>query len=188
MHRAHALRPAPSGAAAARLPSRRSACIAATAPPIASTRAASEAIACPIASTFFETPSSCAVTLESDREPCPLPAVLCLVGGDGRCTPPAVNAADGATGCSEDSTGTTQAEVLAAFALDASGDDALLPSTLRRELAFAAHHATHHFFIARLVAKGHLGVALPDDVGRAPATLRNDRQSASTGAYVDVGG
>ena len=80
------------------------------------------------------------------------------------------------------------AEVLAAFALDASGEDALLPSTLRRELAFAAHHATHHFFVAGLVAKSHLGVALPDDVGRAPATLRNDRQSASTGAYVDVGG
>ena len=80
------------------------------------------------------------------------------------------------------------AEVLAAFALDASSGDALLPSTLRRELAFAAHHATHHFFVARLVAKGHLGVDLPDDVGRAPATLRNDRQSASTGAYVDVGG
>ena len=76
----------------------------------------------------------------------------------------------------------------AAFALDASGDDALLPSTLRRELAFAAHHATHHFFVARLVAKGHLGVDLPDDVGRAPATLRHDRQSSSTGAYVDVGG
>jgi hypothetical protein len=80
------------------------------------------------------------------------------------------------------------AEVLAVFALDASGDDALLPSTLRRELAFAAHHATHHFFVAGLVAKSHLGLALPDDVGRAPATLRNDRQSASTGAYVDVGG
>ena len=80
------------------------------------------------------------------------------------------------------------AAVLAAFALDASGDDALLPSTLRRELAFAAHHATHHFFVARLVAKIHLGVALPDDVGRAPATLRHDRQSSSTGAYVDVGG
>ena len=80
------------------------------------------------------------------------------------------------------------AAVLAAFALDASGGDALLPSTLRRELAFAAHHATHHFFVAGLVAKSHLGLALPDDVGRAPATLRNDRQSASTGAYVDVGG
>ena len=80
------------------------------------------------------------------------------------------------------------AEVLAAFALDASGGDALLPSTLRRELAFAAHHATHHFFVARLVAKIHLGVELPDDVGRAPATLRHDRQASSTGAYVDVGG
>ena len=80
------------------------------------------------------------------------------------------------------------AEVLAAFALDASGEDALLPSTLRRELAFAAHHATHHFFVAGLVAKSHLGVALPDDVGRAPATLRHDRQASSTGAYVDVGG
>jgi len=80
------------------------------------------------------------------------------------------------------------AEVLAAFALDASGEDALLPSTLRRELAFAAHHATHHFFVARLVAKSHLGLALPDDVGRAPATLRHDRQASSTGAYVDVGG
>ena len=80
------------------------------------------------------------------------------------------------------------AEVLAAFALDASGEDALLPSTLRRELAFAAHHATHHFFVAGLVAKSHLGLALPDDVGRAPATLRHDRQASSTGAYVDVGG
>ena len=79
------------------------------------------------------------------------------------------------------------AEVLAAFALDASGEDALLPSTLRRELAFAAHHATHHFFVAGLVAKSHLGVALPDDVGRAPATCATTG-SASTGAYVDVGG
>ena len=93
-----------------------------------------------------------------------------------------------AAGISDGDAVDLDAEVLAAFALDASGGDALLPSTLRRELAFAVHHATHHFFVARLVAKGHLGVALPDDVGRAPATLRNDRQSASTGAYVDVGG
>ena len=77
------------------------------------------------------------------------------------------------------------ATVLAAFALDASSVDARLPSTLRRELVFVVHHATHHFFVASLVAKGHLGVALPDDVGRAPATLRNDSQQ---GAFIDVGG
>ena len=76
------------------------------------------------------------------------------------------------------------ATVLAAFALDSSAD-ARAPSTLRRELVFVVHHATHHFFVAALVAKGHLGVALPDDVGRAPATLRNDSQR---GAYIDIGG
>ena len=63
--------------------------------------------------------------------------------------------------------------------------DARAPSTLRRELVFVVRHATHHFFVAALVAKGHLGVALPDDVGRAPATLRNDSQR---GAYIDIGG
>ena len=55
-----------------------------------------------------------------------------------------------------------------------------------KELAFAAHHATHHF--RRGPRRVPTSAWLPDDVDRAPATLRHDRQASSTGAYVDVGG
>jgi len=69
------------------------------------------------------------------------------------------------------------APVRAAFALaaDGSGGDAAARSTLRREVAFAAHHATHHFAMAALIASGHLGADLDGDLGRAPATRRDDR-------------
>ncbi|TVQ32381.1 MAG: hypothetical protein EA376_05800 [Phycisphaeraceae bacterium] len=49
-----------------------------------------------------------------------------------------------------------------------------LESTLARELAFATHHATHHHAMI-LVAAEAMGVELPADFGRAPATVRHDR-------------
>ena len=49
-----------------------------------------------------------------------------------------------------------------------------LPSTVRRELAFVAHHATHHFAMVNLIAKGHLAMDLREGLGRAPATRRDD--------------
>ena len=68
------------------------------------------------------------------------------------------------------------AAVRAAFALsaDAADGDVALPSTVRRELAFVAHHATHHFAMINLIAKGHLAMDLREGLGRAPATRRDD--------------
>ena len=45
---------------------------------------------------------------------------------------------------------------------------------MRRELAFVAHHATHHFAMINLIAKGHLAMDLREGLGRAPATRRDD--------------
>lgn len=49
-----------------------------------------------------------------------------------------------------------------------------LRSTLGRELAFVAHHATHHLAMIKSLARD-AGVELPARVGRAPSTLAHDR-------------
>ena len=65
-----------------------------------------------------------------------------------------------------------------------SGDDSSeypLPSTVARELGFAAHHAIHHLAMVRIIAlQSSPGVGLdisdiPPDFGRAPSTLNFER-------------
>lgn len=58
--------------------------------------------------------------------------------------------------------------------LDAGGKEALLASTLAREVAFATHHAVHHLAMIRSIA-GEFGCRLPDALGRAPSTLHHER-------------
>ncbi len=54
--------------------------------------------------------------------------------------------------------------------LTSDGQEADLPSTFGRELAFAAHHAIHHHAMIKSIAE-EFGAALPPEFGKAPATL-----------------
>lgn len=63
-----------------------------------------------------------------------------------------------------------------------SGDSELeycLPSTIAREMGFAAHHAIHHLAMLRIIATKSIGqlnaAELPEDFGRAPSTVNHDR-------------
>lgn len=47
-------------------------------------------------------------------------------------------------------------------------------STMGRELLFLASHAVHHFAVMKLHARAH-GVALADELGKAPATLAHQQ-------------
>jgi len=47
-------------------------------------------------------------------------------------------------------------------------------STLGRELMFLASHAVHHFAVLKLHALAH-GVALAEELGKAPATIAHER-------------
>lgn len=66
-----------------------------------------------------------------------------------------------------------------------SGDSELeynLPSTVARELGFAAHHAIHHLAMVRIIATKTVGLSdleLPQDFGRAPSTVNYDQQVAN---------
>ncbi len=60
--------------------------------------------------------------------------------------------------------------------LTADGAEAVLGSTIGRELAFAAHHAIHHHAMISAIA-GELGMTPPPGFGRAPATLHHERHS-----------
>jgi hypothetical protein len=74
-------------------------------------------------------------------------------------------------------------EVQAYFVL--SGDDPnefQLPTTVEREMGFAAHHAIHHMALVKIIAKHTLGIAsdaLPPDFGRAPSTVVHDNSLSS---------
>lgn len=57
--------------------------------------------------------------------------------------------------------------------LDADGREALLASTLGRELAFATHHAVHHQAMMKAIA-AEFGVATDACFGMAPSTVRAD--------------
>ena len=62
---------------------------------------------------------------------------------------------------------------------------AALPSTVARELGFAAHHAIHHMAMIKIIAThGQVGKLdpvkdLPADFGRAPSTVQYDSNSSS---------
>lgn len=49
-------------------------------------------------------------------------------------------------------------------------------SSLARELLFVASHAVHHFALIQLHCKAQ-GIALGDDFGKAPATVRHARSA-----------
>jgi hypothetical protein len=49
-----------------------------------------------------------------------------------------------------------------------------LPSTVERELGFAAHHAIHHLAMVKVITQVTLGLPpelLPEDFGKAPSTI-----------------
>lgn len=60
--------------------------------------------------------------------------------------------------------------------LTGDGGGADLSSTLGRELAFATHHAIHHYaMISAMCAE--TGAGTPDGFGRAPSTVNHDNAS-----------
>lgn len=54
--------------------------------------------------------------------------------------------------------------------LSSDGVDAVLASTLARELAFATHHAIHHNTMMKTIA-AEFGLEVGDEFGKAPSTL-----------------
>jgi len=61
-----------------------------------------------------------------------------------------------------------------------TGHEFKLPSTVARELGFAAHHAIHHMALVRIIAVQSGGLTtedLPVDFGRAPSTVNYDHQT-----------
>jgi len=57
-----------------------------------------------------------------------------------------------------------------------AGDDRYVStSTPLRELLFVAGHAVHHYALLRLLLQQR-GVILPESIGKAPATLRHERE------------
>lgn len=71
-------------------------------------------------------------------------------------------------------TGLSEAEMTGAVRirvmLAADGSEAVLPSTLARELAFATHHAIHHHAMMKTIA-AEFGLEVGDEFGKAPSTL-----------------
>lgn len=65
--------------------------------------------------------------------------------------------------------------------LAADGAEAVLPSSLARELAFASHHAVHHHAMMKVIAD-EFGVPCPEGFGKAPSTLNHERTSARAAA------
>lgn len=65
-----------------------------------------------------------------------------------------------------------------AVALDGGlqGDESFVSgSTPLRELLFVAGHAVHHYALLRLVLRAR-GLTLPEDIGKAAATIRYERE------------
>jgi uncharacterized damage-inducible protein DinB len=58
------------------------------------------------------------------------------------------------------------------------GAEALLESTVAREVAFATHHGVHHVAMMKAIA-GEMGVEFGDEVGKAPSTIQYERSAAS---------
>lgn len=69
--------------------------------------------------------------------------------------------------------------------LSGEGAEAVLDSTVAREVAFATHHGIHHVAMMKAIA-GELGVALSSDIGKAPSTIRHER-GASVSNHTQTG-
>ena len=65
-------------------------------------------------------------------------------------------------------------DVRIAVMTSAEGDEAEITSTLARELAFVTHHAIHHYALVKPICREHK-VTVPEELGRAPSTVKNDR-------------
>jgi hypothetical protein len=68
--------------------------------------------------------------------------------------------------------------VPAYFMLSSDPTEFNLPSTIGREMGFAAHHALHHMALIKIIATHTIGLApdeLPSNFGRAPSTVVHDR-------------
>ena len=69
--------------------------------------------------------------------------------------------------------------VQACFMLSADSTEFHLPSTVEREMGFAAHHAIHHLALVKIIAEQTLGIpseSLSSDFGKAPSTIAHDNQ------------
>jgi hypothetical protein len=73
--------------------------------------------------------------------------------------------------------GTGADEVRIRVMLSGDGREAVLRSTVAREVAFATHHAVHHVAMMRAIALEH-GVELGADVGKAPSTINYEQAGA----------
>lgn len=56
------------------------------------------------------------------------------------------------------------------FMLTGDGVESEFETTFGREIAFAGHHAVHHFAMVGAIASEH-GVTAPDGFGKAPSTI-----------------
>ena len=65
-------------------------------------------------------------------------------------------------------------QVRVSIMLAADGACTQLGSTLSREVAFAAHHATHHYAMIGAICREH-GASVPEGFGKAPATLNHEQ-------------
>ncbi|KAG7373595.1 hypothetical protein IV203_034319 [Nitzschia inconspicua] len=64
--------------------------------------------------------------------------------------------------------------ISAYFMLSGDGDEFRLPSTIYRELGFAAHHAIHHMAMVKVIAQETFQLSperLPLNFGKAPSTI-----------------
>ncbi|MCC7389675.1 MAG: hypothetical protein IT431_13005 [Phycisphaerales bacterium] len=73
--------------------------------------------------------------------------------------------------------GTGGDEVRIRVMVSGDGREAVLRSTVAREVAFATHHGVHHVAMMRAIALEH-GIELGADVGKAPSTINFERAGA----------
>jgi hypothetical protein len=73
----------------------------------------------------------------------------------------------------------TAVDIDAFFMLSGDPEEFKLPSTISRELGFAAHHGIHHLAMIKIIALESLQLdpdLLPSDFGRAPSTIVHDSE------------
>lgn len=87
-----------------------------------------------------------------------------------------LGALEGVGGCGGDAVGDVGGEsggVMVRVMVASDGTMAELPSTLERELAFAAHHAIHHHAMVGAIAR-EFGLPVAAGFGKAPSTVEHE--------------